>query len=237
MIEDATPLKQFPMVIELLVSVESAADKEKAVITSMSEISLRYSELLIEIEKNEKSRYHLVKSFEKLYSVIESDILSVRNLQSYNGMEKFLSSFQALELKLSTAQSVLKLWETIQTTLFSVHRFFESEEVRSQLANELRRFKLIEAGYKSIILNAQKHQKLSTIIEHAPDLPNSLGDMLQGLRGVISDVQGWLDKKRLTFPRLFFLSDEELLDLVSFAKQPSKLKEYLPKYFKHFKTV
>jgi dynein heavy chain, axonemal len=40
-----------------------------------------------------------------------------------------------------------------------------------------------------------------------------------------------LDKKRELFKRLYFLSNDELLQMLSTVKGPQKLVEYLPKIF------
>lgn len=225
---------QFESFMETIRGVEKAANKEKDTITTMSEISSRYANLSIQVDKHGNARFLVAHPFDALFSTIDSDLLAIRTLQTSQGMEKFMSLFRDLESKLEVAQSVLGQWENIQKTVISVYKFFESEEVRLELSGELKRFKLIEAAYRSIISNAQRHQKLAKMIELAPDLPNSLDEMLQGLKSLIVDVQGWLDNKRVAFPRLFFVSDEELLELVSGSKQPQKVKHILQRYdFRH----
>ena len=191
----------------------------------MSEISNRYANLDLEVEKD-SNKFFIVKSFERLISVLESDLLVVNNLKGTGGLEKFQSLFEDLEVKLEIAKKVLKNWESVQITIISVCKFFLSGEVRLQLSSELKRYERIEAAYKSIILSAQTHKRLSLMIDVAPDLESSLMDMLHGLRVVTTNLQGWLDNKRLIFPRLFFVSDEELIDIISIAKQPRKLRSY-----------
>jgi dynein heavy chain len=220
---------QFESFMETIRGVEKAANKEKDTITTMSEISYRYANLSIQVDKHGGSRFMIAQPFDSLFSIIDSDLLAIRTMQASQGMEKFMGLFQNLESKLGTAQSVLYQWENIQKTLISVYKFFESEEVRLELSGELKRFRLIEAAYRSIISNAQRYQNLSAMIDLAPDLPNSLEEMLQGLKILIVDVQGWLDNKRVAFPRLFFVSDEELLELVSGSKHPEKVIHILQK--------
>jgi dynein heavy chain len=205
--------------------VEAAANKERDIILSLSEISDRYMGLSLAVVK-ESTKFHIIKSFDRQLSILESDLLAINTLKNTNGLEKFHTLFDELELKLEMAKLVLTNWEAVQLTMNSVSKFFLSGEVRLQLSGELRKYERIEAAYKSIILSAQTHKKLSIMIDTAPDLASSLMDMLQTLRGVVSNLQGWLDNKRLIFPRLFFVSDEELLDIVSEAKQPKKLQPY-----------
>lgn len=191
----------------------------------MSEISNRFVSLELEVVKDSKKGYS-IKSFDRHISVLESDLLAINTMKSGGGLEKFHTVFDELEVKLELARSALSNWEAVQITMIGVYKFFLSGEVRLQLSSELRRYERIEAAYKSIILSAQTNKKLSVMLEIAPDLASSLMDMLQSLRSVISNLQGWLDNKRLVFPRLFFVSDEQLLDILSAGKQPKKLNSY-----------
>ena len=221
----STTYKDFFQLQSAIQEVEGAANKERDIIISLSEISNRYSNLVVEIFKD-ASKFSVVRSFERNLSVLESDLLAVNNMQGTMGLEKFQALFKELEDKLEMAKRVLKNWEAVQVTIISVCRFFLSGEVRIQLSGELRRYERIETAFKSIVLSAETHKKLSMMIEVAPDLESSLMDMLHSLRMVTANLQGWLDNKRLIFPRLFFVSDEELIDIVSVAKEPRKLQPY-----------
>lgn len=226
---DSAAYKDFASFRTAIDEVESAANKERDIILSLSEISDRYAGLGLDVVKD-SAKFYIIKSFERHLSVLDSDLLAINTLKSTSGLEKFHTLFDELEAKLELARTVLNNWEAVQVTLNTVSRFFLSGEVRLQLSSELRRYERIETAYKSIIHNAQTHKKLSVMIEIAPDLASSLMDMLQSLRAVIANLQGWLDNKRLVFPRLFFVSDEELLEIVSIAKQPKKLQHYFHRY-------
>jgi dynein heavy chain len=219
----------FPKIVFEIKDVESSANKEKDTIQTMSEVTARYHDLMIGVVFSETLKLTIAKGFEELYSIIDSDVLVVKSLQALPGLVKFQKSFSELLDKLELARIILSQLQSIQDTILTTHKLFESEEVRVQLSAEVRRFKLIEAAYRSIIANAEKMQSLAAIIEKAPDLPSSLNDMQNGLKVIIQNIQAWLDTKRNNFPRLFFISDEELLDLVSVAKKPTVVAKYISK--------
>lgn len=79
--------------------------------------------------------------------------------------------------------------------------------------------------------NISKAKTFSILIQQNPDFQKSVSEIKIGLQKSVDDVQGWLDHKRMNFPRLFFVSDEELLDLVAHAKDAKILEKHLPKYF------
>ncbi|KAJ8324801.1 hypothetical protein O5D80_007029 [Batrachochytrium dendrobatidis] len=211
--------------------IEAAANKEYAITNVIKEIKERYQLMPIELETNNCFGLPVVKNFTNYISTMESDLLTLGMMMPSKGMEKYSLILDDIKAKLHTAIEAMREWEKMQPLMISVHGFFESEEVRLQLSVELRRFRVFETGYHVVINNVQTHQLFSILIEAHPDLPISIADIRIGLRKITDDVQGWLDKKRLGFPRLFFVSDDELLELVSIAKDPFSIQHQLPRYF------
>eukprot|EP00842_Homolaphlyctis_polyrhiza_P001439 jgi/Hompol1/2296/HPOL_005931-RA len=218
-----------PAIVAQIEPIELSASKEHAITNTIKEINERYLNMSIELESNNRFGLTVVKSLSNYISSIESDLLTVGMMISSKGMEKYVTQLKEIESTLQIASGAMREWEQMQPLMINVHGFFESEEVRLQLSIELRRFRVFETGYKVIITSAQKYELFSTLIAMHPDLPTSVSDIRAGLRKVIDDVQGWLDNKRLLFPRLFFVSDDELLELVSIAKEPSTVQHQLPR--------
>ena len=51
------------------------------------------------------------------------------------------------------------------------------------------------------------------------------------LKGILSKSKEFMDSKRRSFPRFYFMSAQDLLDVLSNGNQPEKVVPQFPKFF------
>lgn len=65
----------------------------------------------------------------------------------------------------------------------------------------------------------------------APGLYEALQSYAVQMEKIQRSLEDYFETKRLIFPRLYFLSNEDLLDILSQSKDPSKIQVNMPQIF------
>ncbi|GIQ80578.1 dynein heavy chain 6, axonemal, partial [Kipferlia bialata] len=123
------------------------------------------------------------------------------------------------------SMEVFSTWVQVQTLWKHAATVLGNSNIQRQLPKVSKTFQAVDVKFQSFMHGAVTDPRLTTY-STASHL-NRLTGWLQTLEGVRRAVVGYLDTERLAFPRFFFLSDDQLLDLVVAGRDPRVVVPYM----------
>lgn len=169
--------------------------------------------------------------------VLEEHQLLIQNIAASKFMAHFETEVNHWQKGLNLiSETVSSLSEVQKTWSFLINLFIYSEEVKKELPNESEEFITIDKEVRAILKNAESNKNIfefstqdyedgKTVFRKMEEIAKELAKCQKGLNDFIAS-------KRKVFPRFYFLTMEELLDVLANGNNPILLfaeKNYINK--------
>lgn len=113
---------------------------------------------------------------------------------------------------------------------------FDSPDIAKQLHKESKNFKMTDTFWRMIINKSREIVNVQTICQ-VEDILEKIRDNNNALDIIQKSLNSYLESKRAKFARFYFLSNNELLEILSQAKEPLAVQPYLNKVFENVNEV
>ncbi|RKO94585.1 dynein heavy chain and region D6 of dynein motor-domain-containing protein [Blyttiomyces helicus] len=207
------------------------ATKELSMEKVLNDLSKTWNVMEFTYEMHEATHTPLLRSSEELIETLEENQVMLQNMMTSKYVAHFESQITKWQNVLSTVDSVITLWLEVQQTWSHLENIFMgSEDIRAQLPEDSKRFDGIDASYKELMGEASKTPNCVDACTK-----EGLYEKLERLQGQLAlcekSLAEYLETKRLAFPRFYFVSGSDLLDILAKGNQPQEVAIHLPKLF------
>lgn len=212
-------------------NIVDKAVKEMSMEKVLRELNSTWSVMEFEQEVHTRTGCKLLRASEKLIETLEDNQVQLQNLITSKFIAHFLEAVAAWQNKLSTADAVITIWFEVQRTWTHLESIFmSSEDIRKQLPEDSQRFDEIDTDFKVLM---EEMAKVPNVVEstNREGLLGNLDSLQKKLILCEKALAVYLETKRLAFPRFYFVSSADLLDILSNGNQPNLVAKHLTKLF------
>ncbi|XP_035386791.1 dynein heavy chain 11, axonemal isoform X1 [Electrophorus electricus] len=207
------------------------AVKEIAIERVLIEISQTWTLMEFTYEEHLRTSTPLLKCDDDLIERLEEHQVQLQAMLQTKQVEFFHEQVQALQAQLTHADSVLLLWLEVQRTWTHLESIFMgSDDIRQHLPADTHRFHAINADFKDLMFKSSETKNVIAATNRT-NLLEILEDLQIRLDVCEKALAKYLETKRKAFPRFYFVSSTDLLDILSKGSQPEKVTQHLAKLF------
>lgn len=222
---------------EEISAISAQASSEASLEEMLSKVVKCWSEAEFIVTPYRDSKdVFIIGSVEDIQTLLEDSQVTVATIRSSRFLGPIKSEVERWEKMLSLFAETLDQWTTCQRNWLYLESIFSAPDIQRQLPDEARMFSQVDRSWKDVMRKVSRNPNALK----AGTTPGVLETMQQNnllLDQIQKCLEDYLESKRLLFPRFYFLSNDELLEILSQTKNPQTVQPHLTKCFDAIKSL
>ena len=216
--------------------VAEKANKEFAIETSLEKMLKAWDSVRLVVEEYKETQTQIIKGADEYMALLDEHITMTQAMAFSPFKGPFEKKIDLWNATLQMVSEVLDEWVQLQRNWLYLQPIFDSADINKQLPQEGKRFATVDKYWRSTMQNAKKGVMAIKFMDDSRLLEkfregNKLLDTVQ------KGLADYLETKRAGFSRFYFLSNDELLEILSETKDPLRVQPHLRKCFEGIKSV
>ena len=232
--------------LEACVEVGERAYKEFGIENGLRKMYAEWENILFTTQEYKNTKTYVIKGYDEIGATLDDHIVTTQAMTFSPFKKPFEAEILEWNQKLITLSDILEEWAKVQAQWMYLQPIFDSADIAKHLAQENKKFKQVDNVWKTVMTNANRDKVVLKVcfpeLEHMKDSgTNQLLEKLRKANEDLEDIQkklnDYLERKREAFARFYFLSNDELLEILSQTKDPTAVQPHLRKVFENIDKV
>ncbi|KAM9855172.1 dynein axonemal heavy chain 2-like [Aulostomus maculatus] len=216
--------------------ISGAATKEFFIEKNLEDISKTWEELLLDITPYKDQGHYILRSTDEILQAVEENQVLLSTMKASRFVKAFEQEVDCWEHRLSLVLEVIEMVLNVQRQWIYLENIFKGNDIREQLPHEWNKFNHASSIWKAVMIRfyEDNHALRGT---HHPGLLDKLSEMSAKLEKILKALDMYLESKRQIFPRFYFLSNDDVLEILGQSQNPEAMQPHLKKCFDNIKSL
>lgn len=222
---------------DYITSISIEASQEAALEHSLTKITTKWTQTDLSLihYKDSKDSF-ILSSIEEITTLLEDSLLSLGTISSSRFVSGIQTEVDRVNDELRLFSETLEEWLLCQKNWIYLESIFSAPDIQRQLPAESKTFFEVDKAFKEI-MKKTKDRPNALLAGTTPGWLESFQESNKILEKIQKNLEDYLETKRITFPRFYFLSNDELLEILAETKNVQAVQPHLGRCFDGIKKL
>ncbi|KAK3576323.1 hypothetical protein CHS0354_039732 [Potamilus streckersoni] len=179
---------------------------------------------------------YIIASADDIMAQLEESQVTIGTILGSRYVAPIKAQVMDWDRKLQGFSITLEEWLTCQRNWLYLEQIFSAPDIQRQMPADFKMFMQVDRTWKDIMRRVEDRPNAlkAALTSGTLDTLRSNNEILEKIQKGLED---YLEKKRLVFPRFYFLSNDELLEILAQSKDPNAVQQHLGKCFGNIKAL
>jgi dynein heavy chain len=213
------------------------AEKEYSLERSLKSMQEEWGELEFDVKPYKESGTFIVGGIDDIITLLDDHVVKTQTMRQSLFIAPIEAEARLWEKQLHYAQHLIDDWIACQKAWMYLEPIFSSDDIMRQLPTEARRFQDVDKMWRKVLHDTNDNPVFISQAHPDKQLMEKFKFANEKLDKISKGLNDYLEVKRLYFPRFFFLSPDQLIEILSQTKDPKAVQPHLNKAFEGVSKV
>ncbi|XP_025080372.1 dynein heavy chain 2, axonemal-like isoform X3 [Pomacea canaliculata] len=216
--------------------ISSAATKELQIEVGLANISSVWLTNEYDMMPYKDRGHYKFRTTDNVFTSLEENQVSLTTMKASRFVKPFAAEVDYWEKILSQILEMTEMLLLVQRLWMYMENIFLGEDIRKQLPQETAEFDDINQQWRKITRKIKSVKIVKTFCEET-GMMAELQQMNLSLERIQKALDMFLETKRMIFPRFYFISNDDLLEILGNTKNPENIQPHMKKLFDNIKSL
>lgn len=180
---------------------------------------------------NYQNKCRLIRGWDELFAKCSENLNSLQAMRHSPYYKEFEEEASSWEDKLNRVHVLFDVWIDVQRQWVYLEGVFTGNaDIKHLLPVESSRFQNINSEFFNVMKKVYKQPFVLDVL-NIPEVQKSLERLAELLNKIQKALGEYLEKERVSFPRFYFVGDEDLLEIIGNSNDTLRIAKHFKKMF------
>jgi len=212
--------------------ISGTASGEHALEQQLEKLKQAWQGMVMPVMNHRNQRdLYILADVSEIITQLEDHSVQIQTMMGSRFVSGIRKEVEEWEQNIRLGSDVVDEWLQVQRGWMYLESIFSAEDIQRQLPAESAKFKGVDKFWKDTLKKVRNSYRNAMEAFKIPGVLPGLKNANDTLDQIQKSLDAYLETKRAAFPRFYFLSDDELLSILSQTRNPEAVQDHLCKAF------